>query len=68
MTYTTKIVNLETGEEVEREMNAEEVLQLETDVAFFATQEAEKQAKAEARAVLLNRLGITAEEAVLLLG
>lgn len=68
MTYTTKIVNVETGKEIEREMTAKEISQLETDVAFIATQEADKQAKAQAKAALLERLGITVEEAALLLG
>ena len=62
-----KVHNVETGEVVEREMNAEELTQWETDQAVAA---AEAAAKAEARAkrqALLAKLGITEEEAKLLL-
>jgi hypothetical protein len=65
---TIKIHNVETGEIIEREMNAEELAQLEADKAKA---EAEAQAKAEAavaKAALLSKLGITEEEARLLLG
>lgn len=68
MTYTTKIVNVETGEELERDMNAQEIKQLEADAALLAAHEAEKAAQADAKAALLDRLGITADEAALLLG
>lgn len=62
-----KIHNVETGEIIEREMNAEELSQWEADKAKA---EAEAQAKADAKvakAALLDRLGITADEAKLLL-
>ena len=62
-----KIVNCETGEEIIRDANAEEIAQMEIDAANAATQKAEVEAKASAKAALLNKLGITAEEAVLLL-
>lgn len=64
---TIKIHNIETGELIEREMNAEELAQWEAD---RAKAEAEAQAKAEAaaaKAALLEKLGITEEEAKLLL-
>ena len=64
---TIKIHNVETGEVIEREMNAEELAQLEADqAAALARQEAEA-AKAAEKAALLNRLGITEDEAKLLL-
>lgn len=59
--------NLATGEIIDREMNAEELAQWEADKAKA---EAEAQAKAEAaaaKAALLEKLGITEEEAKLLL-
>lgn len=62
------IANVETGEIIEREMNAEELAQWEADKIAA---EAKAQAKAEteaARAALLEKLGITADEARLLLG
>lgn len=62
-----KIHNIETGEVIEREMNAEELGQWEADKAAA---EAKVQAKDEAqaaKAALLEKLGITEEEAKLLL-
>jgi hypothetical protein len=64
---TIKIHNIETGEIIDREMNAEELAQWELDKAEAQTQ---AQAKAEAqaaKAALLEKLGITEEEAKLLL-
>lgn len=63
-----KIVNLETGEEIEREMNDEEFAQYEIDQLADAENKRQKAAKAAAKAALLERLGITEEEAKLLLG
>lgn len=64
---TVTVHNVKTGEVIEREMTAEEV-------TAKAILEAEQQAKAEAEAVktaarqaLLDKLGITADEAKLLL-
>lgn len=50
-----------------RDMNEAEVAELESDIAAAAAKKAEKEAEAEAKAALLERLGITAEEAKLLL-
>jgi len=62
-----KIHNVETGEIVEREMNAEELTQWEAEqAAEVARQEAEAE-KAAAKQAVLDRLGLTAEEALLLL-
>lgn len=63
-----KIVNCETGEEIIRDANAEEIAQMELDAANAAARKAEAEAKATARQALLSRLGITQEEAQLLLG
>ena len=63
-----KIVNAETGEEIEREMNAAEFAQYKIDQEANDAKKAEEAAKADAKSALLNRLGITAEEAALLLG
>ena len=63
-----KIVNSATGEEIEREMNAAEFAQYKIDQEANDAKKAEEAAKADAKAALLNRLGITAEEAALLLG
>jgi hypothetical protein len=62
-----KIVNAETGDELEREMNAAEMKQFEKDKADFAIAIAAVEAKAQAKSALLVRLGITEDEAKLLL-
>ena len=64
---TKLIVNCETGETVERELNKAEKDQQKIDELQIAAKEAEAEAKATAKAELLNKLGISAEEAVLLL-
>jgi hypothetical protein len=64
---TITIHNTETGEIVEREMNEAELAQSEIDQADAEAAQAEVQAKATARAAILDRLGLTAEEAALLL-
>lgn len=62
-----KIHNATTNEIVEREMNDEELAQRQLDEAR-AKQESEAKAEAlAAKAALLDRLGITADEARLLL-
>ena len=63
---TKLIINCETGETVERELNKAEKDQQKIDEAEIADQEAKAEAKAAAKTALLNKLGITAEEAALL--
>ena len=64
--------NVETGEITEIELTAEEIkdIQERQELAAIrnAAAEAEAQVKAEAKATLLAKLGITEEEAALLLG
>ena len=62
-----KIHNATTDEIIEREMNKEELAQIQIDAANEQTRQAEAEAKATAKAALLDRLGITADEAKLLL-
>jgi hypothetical protein len=70
---TTAIeINCETGEVIERPLTADEIaaneaasVQAEAD---RLAAEAEAATKAEAKAALLDKLGITADEAKLLLG
>jgi len=52
---------------VEREATAEELQQMKATEAHFKKLENDKLAKAEAKAALLERLGMTADEAALLL-
>ena len=63
-----KIINCETGEEIEREMNDAEFAQYQADQVAEAQRQTELAAKAQARQALLDRLGITEDEAKLLLG
>jgi hypothetical protein len=51
----------------ERNMTADELAQLEADKAADVARQNEIEAKASAKAALLDRLGMTAEEAALLL-
>jgi antitoxin component of MazEF toxin-antitoxin module len=62
-----KIVNVETGEEIEREMTADELAVYNADKAAHETAIAEMKKKTADREALLTKLGITAEEAALLL-
>ena len=61
-------INVETGEITQREMTAEELAQYEADQAEAAAKKAEAEAKETARQALLDKLGINADEAKLLLG
>jgi hypothetical protein len=63
-----KIHDLSTDQVIEREMNDDELAQYEIDKLERQAKEAEQAAKDEAKAALLERLGITADEAALLLG
>ena len=63
-----RIHDLATNEIIDREMTDEEFSDYEAAVEAKAAEEAEKQAATEAKAALLERLGITEEEAKLLLG
>lgn len=62
-----KIVDTTTGEEIEREMNAQELTQWEADQAAQIARVQALDAKAADRAALLEKLGITESEAALLL-
>ena len=63
-----KIVNCETGEEIVRDATAEEIAQMELDAANAVAEKAEADAKETQRQAILDRLGLTADEAKLLLG
>jgi hypothetical protein len=64
---TIKEHNVETGEVIEREMTAEEMAQFEADQLATETKLANESAKAAEKQALLERLGITQDEAKLLL-
>ena len=63
-----KEYNCETQEEIIRDATSAEIAQMEIDKAEVNAKKAEAEAKATAKAALLERLGITEEEAQLLLG
>jgi hypothetical protein len=67
MTLKIATYDAVTGEYSDREMNAEELLEHEARIAEEVARVTTVQAKAIAKAAVLERLGITAEEAVLLL-
>lgn len=62
------IVDAITGEIVEREQTAAEEAQTVADIAEAKAQAKTAADKAKARQVVLDRLGITSDEAALLLG
>ena len=61
------IHNVETGEIVEREMNADEYAQWQLDQAQEITKKEAEATKAAGKSALLAKLGITEDEARLLL-
>ena len=60
--------NVETGVAKERDMTKDELAQYKIDQASAMAKSSEEEAKATAKTALLERLGITEEEAALLLG
>jgi hypothetical protein len=72
MEYKETIINVETGEVTERPYTEGEIKAMEEQIALsqarLAAEQAEAVAKETAKAAVLDRLGITAEEAQLLLG
>ena len=62
-----RIHNIETDEVIDREMTDEEFQQYEIERVQFEQSLVEEEAKLAQRQALLNRLGITEEEAQLLL-
>ena len=63
-----RIHNTETDEIIDREMNSAEFAQYEADQAANEARLAEAATKATQRQAILDRLGLTEDEARLLLG
>ena len=63
-----KIVNVTTNEEIIRDATADEIAQMELDAANEIARKAEAEAKATAKAAILNRIGLTADELKTILG
>jgi len=62
-----KIVNAETNEEIEREMTADEFKTYQAEKAAYAAKKDEAIKKAESKAAIAERLGLTADELAILL-
>jgi hypothetical protein len=65
---TIRIHNIETNEVIDREMNDAEFAQYEADKATQAAKQAEAEAKETAKAAILDRIGLTADELKTILG
>jgi hypothetical protein len=63
-----RIHNVDADEIIDREMNDEEYAQWQLDVALDLAKVAAEEKAAEDKAALLAKLGLTADEAKLLLG
>ena len=63
-----KIHDLETGEIIERELNANELKEYNARIKKRELAEAEAEAKATAKAAILDRIGLTADELQTILG
>ena len=63
-----KIVNCETGEQIVRDATADEISQMELDATKAIAEKSEAEAKQTQRQAILDRLGLTADEAKLILG
>ena len=62
-----KIINVETGEVIERELTSQELAQRETDILTAKLTADEVAAKDAAKQAVLNKLGLTADEVAALL-
>jgi len=65
---TIRIHNIDTDEVIDREMNDAEFAQYEADKAAQAAKQAEVEAKETAKAAILDRIGLTADELKTILG
>jgi hypothetical protein len=63
-----KEYNCETGEEIVRDATAAEIAQMKIDADNALSKKAEAETKAAQRQAILDKLGLTADEARLLLG
>ena len=67
MTYIERIVDATTGEETLRDYTAKEIAEVEKAIADNQARVEAQATKATEKAALLEKLGITADEATLLL-
>ena len=67
-TPQVKIVNAETGEEIIRDANAEELAQIKLDADNAEVRKAQAEAKEAAKQAILDRIGLSADELKTILG
>ena len=67
MTYIKRIFDASTGETIEQPLTSEEIAKIEVNIAKAQADLEAKAAKAHEKSVLLAKLGITEDEAKLLL-
>jgi hypothetical protein len=60
--------NCETGKEIVRDLTADEIAQMESDAANASAKIADDKAKTAQRQAILDKLGLSADEAKLLIG
>lgn len=63
-----KVINCNTGEEIVQDANAEQIAEFAKIATDKAAAQAEAQARETQRQAILDRLGLTADEAKLILG
>ena len=63
-----KIVNCETGEEIVRDATAAEIAEMEAGKSYYEAKQVADKAKAAAKAAILDRIGLTADELKTILG
>ena len=63
-----RIHNTEANEVIDREMNDVEFAQYQIDQLNFKAEKAEAEARAQAKAAILDRIGLTADELKTILG
>jgi hypothetical protein len=63
-----KIVNVQTGKETNRDATVAEIAQIKLDAEQSANEKIESATRAAQRQAILDKLGLTADEAQLLLG
>ena len=66
--YTERIVNIETGEVTIRPYTQEEIAEVESNIAANEAKIQKTNSNTAARKAVLDRLGLTEEEAQLILG
>ena len=67
MEYTEKIINITTGEEIIRPYTTKEIAEVKKEIADLEAKAMLNREKATEKAALLERLGMTDDEAKLLL-